>query len=255
MAAALFAYPFKAPADEYASMQPQNGAYPPVAQDLVREGDFAINLAAKLDLGTPEDEGSAETLLSEAGIMPLNGWLSDYPVTPEIVGQLQSSISKASEDGKLSLSGEEATQRMYALAAEKRLPVPAGSGGAPNAGRQSMPSNPTVINNYYYDQGPPVVTYYPPPADYAYLYAWVPYPAWWFGFWFSGFYICHTFTTVVVTQPVFIGGAGRRGIVTNLLIDPVTRTRIVVSPVVRTRDGRISPTTTITTGNAISIEL
>jgi hypothetical protein len=70
---------------------------------------------------------------------------------------------------------------------------------------------PTVINNYYYRQGPPLITYYPPPSDYLYLYAWVPYPFWYFRFFFSGFFILHDFhkvsiinqRVVVVTNHVF----------------------------------------------------
>jgi len=52
---------------------------------------------------------------------------------------------------------------------------------------------PEVVNNYYVDPGPPVVTYYPPPRPYYYLYAWVPYPFWCSGFFFSGFFILHDF--------------------------------------------------------------
>jgi hypothetical protein len=52
---------------------------------------------------------------------------------------------------------------------------------------------PEVVNNYYVDPGPPVVTYYPPPQPYYYLYAWVPYPFWCWGFHFSGFFILHDF--------------------------------------------------------------
>jgi hypothetical protein len=58
----------------------------------------------------------------------------------------------------------------------------------------SIPNpGPEVVNNYYYDPGPPVVTYYPPPQPYYYLYAWVPYPFWCSGFYFSGFFILHDF--------------------------------------------------------------
>lgn len=245
----LCLYPFDVFSADIGAQPQQNMQAPPVAQDLVREGDFAVKLAARLGLGSPTDEASAEAILAQAGIAPLNGWLSDYPVTPQIVGQIQDSIKKASAEGKLAMSSDEATGRMNALAAEERLPVAAYSGGAPGEGHQepaTMP--PTVVNNYYYDQGPPIVTYYQPPVAYLYLYDWVPYPAWWFGFWFPGFYISHTFTTVVETGPVVVVN-GRRNIITNQIVDPVTRTRLTVSPVVTTRGGRVSPVTTITTGN------
>jgi hypothetical protein len=106
-----------------------------------------------------------------------------------------------------------------------------------------------VINNYYYDQGPPVVTYYPPPYEYVYLYDWVPYPVFWFGFWFPGFFICHNFTTVVVSQPFGHGDIGRRHIVTNRVIDPVTRRVAVVEPMTRTSAGAVRPVTTLRSGS------
>ena len=42
-----------------------------------------------------------------------------------------------------------------------------------------------------------MVTYYAPPPDYYYLYAWVPYPFWCYGFWFPGFFVLHDFHRVV----------------------------------------------------------
>jgi hypothetical protein len=253
LAAGLFLYPFAAYAADYGSQSSEMQQIPPVAQTLVREGDFAIKLAAKLDLGSPTDEASAEDMLAKAGVVPLNGWLSDYPMTPVIVGQLQESIATAAAEGKLPMNTEEATGRLYALAEELNLPTPSASEAAPTEDRQAPAekSSPTVINNYYYNQGPPIVTYYPPPADYVYLYSWVPYPTWWFGFWFPGFFISHSFTTtvvvggaVVVNRP-FIGT--RIAIVSNRIIDPVTRTSVVVSPVVRTGRGGVRPVTTLRT--------
>jgi len=150
--------------------------FPPVAQTLIREGDFAIKLAAKLDLGLPTNETEAEDLLAKAGVVPLNGWLSDYPVTPEIVGQLQSAIAKSLADGKLPMNADEATQGLYSLTQELNQPIPAPEVSAPSE-QDQMPTSSTGsadIDNYYYDQGPPIITYYPPPTDYVYLYDWVP---------------------------------------------------------------------------------
>ena len=253
LAAGLLLNPFAALAADYGSQSPQTNQAPPVAQPLVREGDFAIKLAAKLDLGLPTDEAVAEEMLAKVGVVPVNGWLSDYPVTPEIVGQLQDAIAKAAADGKLPMKTDEATRGLNSLTAEMNLPTPAGgsaSAGGP-AGSTSPPepsTNPAVINNYYYDEGPPVITYYPPPYDYYYLYAWVPYPVFWWGFWFPGFYICHNFTTVVVSHP-FVGDVGRRHIVTNRVIDPVTRQVAVVDPIRRTSAGAVRPETTLRTGS------
>ena len=49
-------------------------AVPPVAQPLVREGDFAIGLVKVLEIGIPQNEADAESMLDSAGIAPRNGW-------------------------------------------------------------------------------------------------------------------------------------------------------------------------------------
>ncbi len=252
LAAGLLLYPFAAFAADYGSQPSQTQQTPPVAQPLVREGDFAVKLAATLDLGTPTDEAVAEDMLTRAGVAPLNGWLSDYPMTPEIAGQLHDSIAKAAGKGKLPMTSEEAIRGLDYLTAKMNLPTPAGPGteAAEGTTPQADQSNPTVINNYYYDEGAPVITYYPPPYDYFYLYDWVPYPVWWFGFWFPGFYICHDFTTtVVVSNPVFVNRTfvNRTAVVSNHVIDPVTRTVVRVDPVGRTGARNGKPVTMLRT--------
>lgn len=175
------------------------GEQPPIAQPLVREGDLAVKLADALKLGTATSEAEAENMLGKAGITPRNGWIADYPVTPDVIGELTKSISDAAESKSLKMGKAEALQAFQDATAGVNLAV---RGGAPEKTAQSGPSNitapdNTVINNYYYDQGPPVVTYYSPPPDYIYLYAWVPYPFWGWNFWFPGFYILTDFHRVV----------------------------------------------------------
>ncbi|HUI46480.1 MAG TPA: hypothetical protein VL122_10930 [Nitrospirota bacterium] len=246
VAAGLLLYPFAAFSEDYGSPISQTQQSPPVAQTLIREGDFAIKLAAKLNLGLPANETEAEELLSKIEIVPQNGWLSDYPVTPEIIGQLRSAIAKSSADGKLPMNADAATKGLYSLTQELNQPIPAPEGSSPPEQDQTTTSStsPADINNYYYEQGPPIITYYPPPPDYDYLYDWVPYPVLWFGFWFPGFYICNNFTTIVVTG--FFDHDGhhehwRRGLVTNRIIDPVTRSVAAVVPVTRTSAGVVRP--------------
>ena len=254
MTASLLLYPFAGFAQDYGPQTSQKQQAPPVAQTLVREGDFAIKLAVELNLGNPENEAAAEDILARSGISPLNGWISDYPITPEIVGQIGDSITTASGEGKLSMSAGEATKGLYSLASQMNLPTPAGqSAGTTVAGKTlsgTAPeenANPMVVNNYYYNEGPPIVSYYPPPADYVYLYDWVPYPAAWFGFWFPGFFICHNFThTVFVTN---VGFVTRTAIVSNRIIDPATRTVTAIDPVVRTSTGTVRPMTALRTGS------
>ena len=178
---------------------------PPIAQTLVREGDFAIKLAEALNLGQAQGEAEAENMLASAGIEPKNGWIADYPVTPDIIGELQNTVSEAVDSGKLAMRKDEATRAFQDLIAEQNFPVRADAESQsqyaeieqPDVGAppQNYPEyyEPSVIDNYYYDQGPPIVTYYPPPWDYYYLYAWVPYPFWFGGFWFPGFFCLHDF--------------------------------------------------------------
>ncbi len=242
-AALLLLYPFATFAADYGSQASQTQQVPPVAQALVREGDFAIKLAATLDLGNWTDESAAEDILAKAGVTPLNGWISDYPMTPQIVGQLEDSIAAAAAANNVPMSRDEATQRLYALTAELNLASPVGSG----ATAPSAPADSTYVADYYADAGPPIITYYPPPVDYVYLYDWVPYPVFWFGFWFPGFFICHNFTTtVVVTHTAFVT---RTAIVSNRIFNPVTRSVFVVDPVVRTSSGTVLPVTALRTGS------
>ena len=205
---------------------------PPISQTLVREGDFAINLAESLRLGRPSNEAEAESLLSSAGISPKNGWIADYPVTPDIIGELQNSVGAAVYSGNLAMNKEAAMKALQDLNVQQGLPV---SAGAEIQGTEAEPppsygeySNPEVINNYYYEQGPPVVTYYPPPPDYGYLYAWVPYPFWCSGFRFHGFFILNDFHRFVH------GHHGKGGFISNHFVDPKTRRVFSVDP--RTRN-------------------
>ncbi len=66
---------------------------PPVKQTLIPEGFFAIKLADALKLGPAETEAEAETTLTSLGIMPGNGWIADYPVTPDVLIELQNAAA------------------------------------------------------------------------------------------------------------------------------------------------------------------
>ena len=173
---------------------------PPVAPELVREGDFAINLVSSLEIGTAENEAEAESMLASAGIAPKNGWISDYPVTPDILGELEDAVTAAADSDRLPMAKDEALEALESVSADLGLSVVVDTSGEYAETPPPVSSEytqPTVINNYYYRAGPPVVTYYPPPSDYLYLYAWVPYPFWCSNFFFSGFFILHDFHKVV----------------------------------------------------------
>jgi hypothetical protein len=177
---------------------------PPVAAPLVREGAFAMKLAEALNVGHPSSEVEAESMLGAVGIAPLNGWMADYPVTPDIIGELRDSVGYAAQAKTISMDKDAALNTLESVQTNVSLsviPAPAGppnmpASGIPPAataeGAQSYPDQ-TIVNNYYSSEGPPIVTYYAPPPDYYYLYGWVPYPFWWGGFWFGGFFVLNDF--------------------------------------------------------------
>jgi len=207
------------------SVEPRQTARdaPPIAQPLIREGDFAVKLAEVLKIGQTKNEAEAENMLATVGIAPKNGWIADYPVTPDIIGELQSAIGGAADAGKLRMSRDEAVKAFQDLAAQQGLPVKADE-------KRQNPIEPPrdyeeseIVNNYYYTEGPPVVTYYPPPWDYNYLYAWVPYPFWCSGFFFPGFFILNDFHI----------HHHHHHFISNHFIDPKTHATLRIDP--RTR--------------------
>jgi hypothetical protein len=226
LAIGLSLFPFVA----YGQSEQSASKAPPVEQALVPEGDFALKLVEALKMGMAENEAQAEDMLSSVGIAPRNGWIADYPVTPDIIGELETAILAAADANKLPIGKDEALKAFRDLTAEFGLEV---APGTPDDRAQAQSqrygeySNPTVINNYYYSAGPPVVTYYPPPWDYYYLYAWVPYPFWWHGFHFGGFFVLHDFHKVVIVKK-------KPCVITNHVKHPVTKKVAVIDPSKRT---------------------
>ena len=98
---------------------------PPSAQPLIREGDFAIKLAEALRIGQAKSDAEAESMLASVGIAPRNGWIADYPVTPNVIGELQSAVGGAVDSGKLRMRRNEAITALQNLAAEQGLHVTA----------------------------------------------------------------------------------------------------------------------------------
>jgi hypothetical protein len=173
---------------------------PAIEQQLVREGTLAIKLAYVLDVPA-SDETEAESSLAEVGITPKNGWIADYPVTPEVAGELRQAVVDAADAGNLATDTEEAIREFDDVLAQIGLPVyPAGGEAADRTAPAAAPDGYVAqddVNSYYSSTGPPLVTYYPPPQDYTYLYVWVPYPFWTSGYLFPGFFILHDFHRTV----------------------------------------------------------
>ena len=238
----------------YAADAAKNKEKPPVSQTLVREGDYAVRLADTLKLGKM-DEVQAESALASLGIAPISGWISDFPVTPDIVAEVHSAVEESAKDGKLSMDSKKAAEALDKLNASMGLPVKAAGENPPEGYKSWQESSqygddadgypPTVIDNYYYDEGPPVVTYYPPPYDYGYLYAWDPFPFWWGGVWFPGYFILTDFDCVVGVGSggtvIVRGGRGgfrhepfRTRTLSNHIVDPKTKAVTAINPVTRT---------------------
>jgi hypothetical protein len=219
------------------SDQETSAAVPPVAPPLVREGSFAMSLVEALNIGIAQNEADAESLLASVGIAPKNGWIADYPVTPDVLGDLQEAVAAASDSGSLPMGRDEALKSLQAVADDFGLPVVApGSGTYTQNNAPPTPyneENPAAINDYYYTYGPPVVTYYPPPLDYEYLYAWVPYPFWFGGFFFTGYFCLHDFDRIIV-----VNHANRT--CTNHVFDRRTGTAALIDPAGMRVEGGLS---------------
>ncbi len=203
---------------------------PPIEQVLVREGDYAVDLVEALSLGVARNETEAESTLTALGIAPRNGWIADYPMTPDITLEVENAAGMAASSGKLKMEEGAAEQAVEGLSAKLGFPVTAAGSvqtqtwSTQNDGAYAEPSaysnpgaysepiaysnpavypDPTVINNYYYETGPPVVTYYTPPWDYSYLYSWVPFPFWCGGFFYGGYYMLNDFDRGVTVHRHF----------------------------------------------------
>lgn len=212
---------------------PDGQEAPPINQVLVREGDFALQLAQVFELGGPAGEAEAMSALAAAGIAPRNGWIADYPVTPDILTELEAAVGAAADEGRLAAGRDQSLRDFQDLAAGFGLTVAADPEAvyAETEPPADYPryTDPTIIERHYYNAGPPVVTYYPPPRNYYYLYSWVPYPFYWHSYWFPGFFILHDFNRVVFVKHRTVR------VVSNHVFSPRFRKVVVVDHRSRTR--------------------
>ncbi len=170
---------------------------PPVEQPLVREGEFAVELATALNLTSSHEEQAAEHYLVSINITPRNGWISDYPMTPDIIAEVRDSAARSASSGKLQISGNDAAGIVDKVSIAMNLPVKvAGDSSSAHQSGSVVPPpevseymEPSAVSDYFYNNEPPIVTYYPPPWEYASLYEWVSDPFWWDEFGFGGFFI------------------------------------------------------------------
>jgi len=136
----------------------------PSERSLVREGYFAMELAEALKIGEVKSEAEAESRLASVGIAPKNGWIADYPLTPNIIGELQRAVEEAADSGKIAMNREEAIGVFQDLIASLE---------SQNARVEPPPDRVPYPEPYYY----PRFYFYPSPPPY-------PYP-------FGGYYRFH----------------------------------------------------------------
>ncbi len=184
------------PVAVWAETVPAKAVPPPISQPLVTEGFMAVQLASALGISSATDETTAESQLGDMGIVPRNGWIADYPVTPDIAAEVRQSVGAAADGKKLALTHDEALKRFDDTVAGFGLTVRAYTGVETTTYEPPVCENypnPAMVATTYSSEGPPIVTYYCPPPDYYYQYAWVPCPFWWSDFWFPGFFILKDF--------------------------------------------------------------
>jgi len=120
---------------------------PPIERSLVREGDFAIRLAEALKIGEAKSEAEAESMLASVGIAPKNGWIADYPLTPDIIGDLENAIGRAADSGKIAMNRDEAIKAFQNLIRDIESQY---AGVEPPPGMQPYPEPYYYPGFYYY---------------------------------------------------------------------------------------------------------
>jgi hypothetical protein len=192
-----------------------------ISPTLVPEGALAFRLAQVLNVGMPYNEEGAEDLLLAAGIAPSNGWISEYPVTPSLLAELQEAISVAADNAMISLPKPDALNVFWSVVNEFGLSVTI------NQPPQQAPLPPQPDEGAMqtiYATDPPIYTYYDPPIMYLALYAWMPGFVWYGGYFWPGYWMLRDFHRGYYWrgQHRFISNHVMRGGVV-VVIDPIAR--------------------------------
>jgi hypothetical protein len=167
IAASAIVFLFSIPFNSYAQSERNEQKAPDVSQVLVREGNFAIKLVEVLKLGTAKNEAEAENMLASAGIAPKNGWIADYPLTPDIIGEVRRAIGAALDSGRIAMNKDEALKAVQILIDnEWRMPAAPGREQA----RQYAEYPPAASEGYEEGYEPYYYPYYPYYYRYPYYY-------------------------------------------------------------------------------------
>jgi hypothetical protein len=74
-----------------------------------------MKLVEELKIGEVKSEAEAENKLATVGIAPKNGRIANYPLTPDIIGELGNAIGEAADSGKIPVKREEAMRAFQDL--------------------------------------------------------------------------------------------------------------------------------------------
>jgi uncharacterized membrane protein YgcG len=167
-----------------------------IEQSLIREGFFAMKLTEALNIGPVKSEAEAENMLASVGIAPKNGWIADYPLTPDVIGELQNAIGEAANSGKIAMNGDEAMKVFQDLIMDVQSQY---ARVEPDAGWQPY-AEPYYYPRFYFYS-------YPDPFYYPYYYSfYYPYP-----FYYGGYHRHHRPHYYPYHYPYHHGGFGSGG--------------------------------------------
>ena len=152
----------------YSQSEQHRYELPPTEQRLVREGSFAMRLAEALKIGEVKNEVEAESKLASVGIVPKSGWIADYPLTPDVIGELQKAVVEAASSGRIAMSRDEAMRVFQNLIMDIQSQY---AEVEPRPGRQPYPG-PYYYPGYYY------------PYSYSYSYPYPYYPPYFYSFYY-----------------------------------------------------------------------
>ena len=107
-----------------------------------------MELAKVLKIGETRNEAEAESRLASVGIAPKNGWIADYPLTPDVIEGLRNAVGEAADSGKITLKREEAIRAFDDLVTNIE---------GQDAGIEPPPGSQPYPEPYYY----PGFYYYP----------------------------------------------------------------------------------------------
>lgn len=149
------------------------------SSSIATEGEFVVQLAAELGLGSNLALNQAARLLTDLRIAPpLGEWQLDIAMTPELTIRLRALTVAAADMGWITITPEQALLAFDTTSALLAVPIPI------------APSEEVAEPAYPIVEVPPLVYVYPPPPAVYTYYTWVPVTGgfWWHDIRFHGFF-------------------------------------------------------------------